>query len=238
MPNQFCLWGQSYNLAVTFLSVPVASATNLANQLARSVPKVVRANLTNHVGSFVWVSNKSEILWQGLPFILPRLHPISDGGLEYLVAEILPMQPKKTSPPAELFHEFMNRTNLVYYDWEITGERLPHATQLHQLYNIINEWQIPGTNVPTQKWLLVAGPHLGNTVTELTVASPKELLLVRKSHLGFTGFELASLARWIESPGFPLGYEPPPLLRPTRKPGSHTPTNSAVNPTSSPPKKL
>jgi hypothetical protein len=48
------------------------------------------------------------------------------------------------------------------------------------------------------------------------LSSPQELSLVRKSQLGFTGFELAALMRWVESPGFPLRYERPPSLRDAR----------------------
>ena len=118
----------------------------------------------------------------------------------------------------------MGRTNLVYYDWEITGERLRHAIQLHQFYDIVNGRPFPGTNVPTQKWLHAIQPHLGNTATEVMVVSPRELLLARKSHLGFTGFELASLARWVESAGFPLRYEPP--SRSKRGTASSSRTNS------------
>jgi hypothetical protein len=218
------------------LTVPVADTTNLVAQLALHVPKVVDTYLPNHAGTLMWISNKSEMMWRGLPFIQPSLQPLRDEGADYLLAETLPTRPRKSSPPSELFSQFMGRTNLVYYDWEITGERMPHAIQFHQLYDIVNGLQFPGTNVPTQQWLQAVRPHLGNTATEVTLISPRELLLVRKSHLGFTGFELASLARWIESAGFPLRYERPPPLRPSRRTDSSTRTNSlsrsnaAVNP--------
>jgi hypothetical protein len=56
-------------------------------------------------------------------------------------------------------------------------------------------------------------------VTEITQTSPQELALVRKSHVGFTGFELATLSAWMDSPGFPLTFEMPARL-PGAKPGS------------------
>jgi len=54
---------------------------------------------------------------------------------------------------------------------------------------------------------------LGNTVTEVTLNGPTELSLVRKSDVGFTGYEIALLGRWIDSPRFPFQYEPPPMLK-------------------------
>jgi len=227
LPNQFCLWGQAHEAAVTCLAVPMANARQRLNQLVLPIPKVVNAYFTNHPGNFLWSSNKSEILWEGLPFILPRVQAINEGGTEYLLADLFPMRHTKTNAPAELFDQFMRRGDLVYYDWEITGQRLLQARQLHQLYAIVKGLQFSGTNVPTQKWLRAIHSHLGNAVTEVAVVSPKELLLVRKSHLGFTGFELSALAHWIESSGFPLRYEAPPPLGPKlRKKDSSMRTNS------------
>ena len=225
-PNQFCLWGQAHTFPVTYLTMPMKGATNLVTQLAVSLPKVVDTYLTNHAGGFLLVSNRSELIWEGLALILPRLRPITDGPLEYLVAATFPLLSKKSSIPSELFTQFIGRTNLVYYDWEITGERLRQVTQLVQFYNMANLWKSPGTNAPTQKWLDAAAGRLGNTVTEVTVTSPNELSLVRKSHVGFSGFELASLARWIESDGFPLRYAPPPPWRERRGPVPPRGTNS------------
>jgi hypothetical protein len=218
LPNQFCAWGQASSLAVTFVSVPVVDGTNVISQLGPRVPKVIKSYLTNHMGAVVWNSNKSEIVWQGQPFVVPRVRPLHDAGTDYLLAETYPVRPKTNAPLVELFGQFMPRTNLVYYDWEITGERLPHAIQLHQYYDVANLLRYPGKEAPMQKWLQTIQPYAGNTVTEIMLTSPSELFLARKSHLGFTGFELASLARWIEAPGFPLRYERPPPLRP--KPGT------------------
>ena len=119
---------------------------------------------------------------------------------------------RSNTAPAELFEQVLNRTNLLYYDWELTQERLAHGRQLFQLLDIIHYRRIQSTNVLSQRWLLDLRPLMGNTITEVTLTSPKELSFVRKSNFGFTGFELALLARWLSSPGFPLTYEPPPRL--------------------------
>jgi hypothetical protein len=112
--------------------------------------------------------------------------------------------------PSELFAQ-LGRADLAYYDWEITQEKLVHAGQMFQVVDIANHRQLPQRNTSSQQWLLAVGPLLGNTATEIAISAPKELTLVRKSHIGFTGFELIALMRWLDSPGFPFHYQPPPL---------------------------
>jgi hypothetical protein len=63
---------------------------------------------------------------------------------------------------------------------------------------------------PARDWLVGISSLLGNTITELTVASPNELRLVRRSPVGATGFELVMLSRWLDHEEFPLcGYQLP-----------------------------
>jgi hypothetical protein len=199
--------------SLTFLTMPVSNPSNMIRQLAPKVPPMIFDRLPQPWGSVLWESNKSELYWRGVPFVDPFLKPLRDSGNDYLLFGMFPMGPLTNPPPPELFEQLKGRTNLVYYDWEITEHRLVHAKQLYQLLNIINRRTGASTNWPTQKWLADIGPHLGNTITEATMTSPKDLSLVRKSHLGLTGFELVTLARWVESAGFPLTFEPPPPQR-------------------------
>jgi hypothetical protein len=57
---------------------------------------------------------------------------------------------------------------------------------------------------------------------------PHELALVRKSHLGLTGFEIATLSTWIDSAGFPLAFSLPPIMPWTRSDRATSPKTSAV----------
>ena len=175
------------------------------------------------------ISNRSELVWHGWPMLLPYARAVKDGGAEYLVGGLFPMRMSTNPPPAELFAQINDRTNLVYYDWEITAGRRIHAEQLQQLWDILNQRRLSDTNALDQRWLTAVGATLGNTITEVTLTSPKELTLVRKSDCGFTGFELTTLARWLISPGFPWTFEPPPLLR-HRPPGSKTNAPPAAKP--------
>jgi len=87
---------------------------------------------------------------------------------------------------------------------------LTQSIRLFQLMSIITSRRVPATNAPTVKWAGTVAPLLGNTGTKITQTGAGELTLVRSSHIGLTGFELATLLRWVESPGFPLTFEPPP----------------------------
>jgi hypothetical protein len=228
LPNQFCMWAQPAVFAQTYGAMPVANATNTLRQLSQSLPKFIHAHLSNPMGQFGYVSNRHELVWQGLPLAAPKLDPLRDSGSQFVVGGLFPPTPGSNRAPAELFAQLGGRKNLLYYDWEITQERLTHARPLFQLWDIINRRQFTSTNAPSQKWMRAVAPLLGNTVTEVTLTSPKELALVRSSHLGFTGFELCALSRWIDSPGFPFKFEPPPPLPSVPSKGA-TRTTNAVN---------
>jgi hypothetical protein len=144
--------------------------------------------------------------------IIPHVRPEKTPNGEYLFAGLFPLGPKSNTAPAELFAQVTSRTNLVYYDWELSHERLSHARHMLQLSDIIHRRRLSSTNSIGYRWTRAIEPLLGNSITEVTLSSPKELSFVRKSELGFTGFELMMLTRWIESPGFPVRYEPPPLI--------------------------
>ncbi len=211
-PNQFSLWGMATVHAQTFLTVPMSDPTNVMKQIAPRLPGFVSANITNLLGNFLWVSNRAEWIWHGLPMVLPHVHPEKLPAGEFLYAGLFPMGPRTNTAPGELFAQVIGRTNLVYYDWELTQERLPHARHTFQLLDIIQQRRLPSAKIASQRWLTNIVAHLGNSITEVTQTSPKELSLVRKSHVGLTGFELVLLTRWLDSPGFPMTYDPPPFL--------------------------
>jgi hypothetical protein len=209
-PNQFCMWGIGDAQGQIFAAVPVKDATNTIQKLAPSLPRTVLKHWPNVMGKFVWASNRAEIIWQGLPFVVPYLYPIKHAGAEYLFFGMLPRMQTSNPPPAELFAQLADRKDLAYYDWEVTGQRLMQARQLYGLANLINMRLVPDAKAPGDQWLQDVDELLGPSVTEISVKSQNELSLVRKSHIGFTGFELATFSVWLESPRFPLGFEPRP----------------------------
>jgi hypothetical protein len=211
LPNQFCLWGLSYVQALSFLTMPVPDASNVLAQLATKLPPLAHSFLDKPAGDILWNSNRADMIWRGWPMAVPELRAVREGGVDYFLGGMFPLLGRDEQAPTELYGELAGRTNLLYYDWEITQKRVIHARQFYQLKDIMNGRRMAPTSAPSQQFLLALAPHLGNTVTEITQSSPKELHLVRKSHIGLAGFELVTLTRWIDSPRFPWLWDPPPL---------------------------
>lgn len=233
LPNQFTAWGLHNEQCRMHFAVPVPKATNAMQQLSLGVPRVMLSSFTNLQGKFLFGTNKHELLLAGgLPWITPWLAPVANGRDQYVVGGLFPMSPTHTPVPDDLFAQIRGRTNLVYYDWEITEHRLNHGKQFYQLASLINRRRTPSTNTASKRWLVDIGPKLGNTATEITQTGPQELVLVRRSHVGFTGFELATLSLWLDTPGFPFEFGlpgPMPSLKPrpaTNSPAARGPANS------------
>ncbi len=209
-PNQVCLWGQMSEHVQTCFTVPIAAATNTMKQLEPKLHPFVLTYLPDALGEFKWITNRFEMFWRGVPFVLPTLRPIQDSGVDYLLGSLYPIRPTGKPVPPELFAQLAGQPSMLYYDWEMTSERLPQENRLLQIMSIVCERRLPPTNSPTLKWLTAVAPLLGETRTKIARTGDNELTLVRNSQIGLTGFEIALLTRWIESPGFPLSFERPP----------------------------
>lgn len=214
LPNQFCAWGAFHQYGHTFFSVPQSQASNMLAGIYPKADEVLRHYFDTPLGQLLYAPSRGEIAWGGgLPGIAPTLASTKTAGGEFLYARMFPLLPSRTQPPADLFAQFQGRTNLLYYDWELTSNRIDVARQLYSLGNIFDRRPPPPSESPSQKWLRAVGPLLANTATEITQTSPHELRLVRKSQIGFTGIELATFSAWLESPGFPHRIERQPAIR-------------------------
>ncbi len=203
-PNQFYAWGQSdlpFQIQAAF---PVVGATNWLNRIFSLWVPRLNTNLAEHaVGEIRSLTNRAELLWRGLPMIIPFLQPAPEPDREFLWGGIFPIDLPTNPPPAALLAQLNNRTNLVYYNWEITQGRLAQLRPLAQLLSVVTTLPTFSTNSLSQKWLEAVEPKLGNTITEISVTSPRELTLVRNAHLGLNGLELLALAYWLDDVGFP-----------------------------------
>jgi hypothetical protein len=104
-----------------------------------------------------------------------------------------------------LLRTVLGDTNLVAYDWELTGPRLHEWLNFGQLVRFaLHLAQVPPKSV-TLAWLNAIEPKLQGCVTAVTRTGPAQLSLVRRSELGFSAAELDLLADWLESPQFPRG---------------------------------
>ncbi len=218
-PNQFYLWALEQ---VPFQTYALAACDNASNTLERIGPKIISSLGTNilphQINNIHWETNHSRIVMSEIPVVTPFLQVQKDAGREFLFAGLFPNKFSKNTLPKELLAQILGTTNLVYYDWEITGVRLPQWQEMLSLAGIFSRNPVP-TTAPGQKWLEAIKMKCGNTVTEVTLTRPDELSLVRKSNLGLTGFELVSLTRWLDSKNFPTGgHQIPTHSDPAPKP--------------------
>jgi hypothetical protein len=198
-PSQAYLWGYAPNPLQAYAAFPVRDATNLLGRIGPRIEDFVRTvSLTNSVSRVMWDSNRTTIAWLGLPYVVPTIGSAQLPEGEFLYAGVFP-PPGTTNqpPPAELLGN-LARTNLLYYNWEVTEWRLVQLRGITSLIDLVRiGCTIPQT-APSQLWLTAISTNLGNTVTEISLVSPKELEVVRSAHVGLTGCELVALMRWIE----------------------------------------
>jgi hypothetical protein len=104
-----------------------------------------------------------------------------------------------------LIEEIRAGTNVVCYDWELTGPRLEQWTYVAQLMRLLaGRKQLAGDSAAMQ-WLNLTGRQLGACETKITRSSDREFSLTRSSSVGFTALEIQLFMDWLESPEFPAG---------------------------------
>ena len=126
-------------------------------------------------------------------------------------------------PPPSMLEQLTGQTNLLYYDWEITQDRLAQLRHLAVFLPLFLDLPNPEGTAASYKWLDAIGSKLGNSVTEVSAASLNEVRVLRNSQIGFNGLELMALAYWFESTNFPrmnfeVGFRP--MSQPKREPAA------------------
>ncbi len=202
----------------TFGAEPVPDAKAALVQLNQRLS----AN-NNSPGQFIslfkFTMTNNEISWRGLPFITPFVQAVSEPAGDFLVGGFFPNAGQTRPLPPEL-SAAMNPPNLVYYHWEVTGERLKDLPQLSQLLLVLTRHEQVKVPSAAANWLDRIEPSLGATVTEVTQTAPTELAFKRTAPAGLTAIELLAFVDWLEAPQFPaLDLRvPPPPARPGQKP--------------------
>ena len=218
-PNQFCFWGITNDPCRVYFTFPIADAAGAMKKMAVTIPPFIENTLGQYNGDFLYASNRNTLHWT-LPYIQPYLQTMASGGMQFVHGGIFPLAPRNYPVPPELFAQIGTRTNLVYYDWEMTPFRISHSEQLYQILNLASHRSLQSAGTASKLWLKDMVRELSKdtmnpsqTVTEVSQTGPNEMTLTRKSHLGLTGFEIATLSAWLDSPGFPFRYEPPHRFR-------------------------
>jgi len=203
-PNQLYLWAQGSLPITTFWAAPLLDASNHIYQFTDHL--INDANpwvATNSIGRFARTTNANAAIWGDLPFMEPYMRSITLPEGDFIMGGLGTSPSTNRPAPQTLFDQFLPRTNLVCYDWELTGARIePSIYNIQFLRFLFQKAQIPPESA-SFAWLKALEAKLGNSATLVALTRPDTLTVVRKSSLGFTGIELQILADWLESPNFP-----------------------------------
>jgi hypothetical protein len=232
-PNQVFFWAED---GLPFLSFCAARLPDASNQLAHLADRLVKeANpwiATNSLGSIARSTNGNGVIWKDLPLMAPFVETVP-GAANDLVYGGFVRELSTNRAPAGLFLQFNNSTNLVAYDWEITGARVVQWLFFGQFFRFfLDRGQLPDTSAVVA-WIIAMEYRLGNCGTVVNRIGPAQLSVTRQSSIGLSSVELHLLADWLESPQFPRGLNtllgkptPLPFGRQRQQPAGGMATNS------------
>jgi len=233
-PNQLCLWSPQSSPLQTYFCAPESKGgaddrdglprvqadpqVGPANQVSRLTDLLLRAAnpwLAAHgSGTFRQLPGSDGAVWVGLPLISPYIKSVPAGPNQLIIGAMLSNPGTQTNSPsalyyhpdaAELLHVLETETNLVCFDWELTGPRIESSLDIGQALRLgLGLRQLP-LDSATLNWLYAIRYRLGNATTRVALTGPSRLTFDRESALGLTGPELNLLADWLESPRFPRG---------------------------------
>ena len=231
-PNQIVSWALPQVPFWTYWAVPVPDASQaLGRALTVLSPAIDARNAQRKFfANLSLLATNGEISLRGAPpFISPFIIGRKDPAGEFLVAGLFTKPPRAVPLPPKLLME-LNKSNLVYYHWELTSARLPQILEISQLGLLLTRHKQLEAGSAAAKWINRIGPLLGATTTEVSFTGPSELTGVRVAPAGLTTVELYALANWLEATNFP-GCDlslPPVIRRPhLRPPPANMPTAPA-----------
>ena len=210
-PDQLFFWSLSGNAYETYLAAPSANAGQEISALTdfllqRGNPWLAKNGYIN----FHRASDSNGVVWGDVSSITPFIRAAGEGNDHWLYGGLLLAPNSKTNVPSTAPIDFVQQTNLVYYDWELTGQLLPARLALLQTARQIGRAPQMATDCDSLNWLGVLIPRLGPCETTVKQTGPNQLAFHRKSTIGLTAIELHLLADWLESSRFPRGFHSVP----------------------------
>jgi len=201
LTNQFYLWALDQMPLLNYMAWPVVNASNALLQLAAQAPAAFNPDLKRFNGTeLVWLPAAGRLFLRNIRLFVPSLEALQCDDGQFLFVSSFPRQSNGEPAPDSLLAQIQARTNLVYYDWELTGPRLRQWQILAGMIANRAAGQIDAAveAIPLERsWLSALAPSTGNTVTEITRVAPDELSLVRNAPLGFTAAELTLFSDWV-----------------------------------------
>ncbi len=214
-PDRLYFWSRPGAPSQEYFAAPVPDASNQVNRLTEYLLQKSNPWLAAHgYVSFDHSPDANGVVWGHMPTIQPFLRFADTAAGGVIFGGLLPDTHPGTNTqdnlyarpsPSLLFARISAQTNLVYYDWELTGSRIQPCLYLGQVWRVVSRHsQLPDESLSV-RWLQTITPRLGPCTTSITCTGTNQLSFVRQSTLGFTGAELQLMADWLESPQFPRG---------------------------------
>jgi hypothetical protein len=219
LTNQFFVWALGEVPFQTYTAWPINDASNTLKRVAAEAASALNPVLQKIDGTtMMWLPKHQQLVWSKLQMIGPYLKAAPQGQGQYLLGGLFPWTRGKNLAPQELWQQFSDRPNLVFYDWELSGMRLQQWRLLSQLLPILpaNEPFNPSfvKSLSTarnrilpqsidENWLAGLASMLGiaETVTEVSRTAPNQLTFIRSSPIGLTGFEMILLSHRLSGVG-------------------------------------
>ena len=212
LPDQFFSWARpaivsenAIPLFPLYLSWPIPKEEISIAQLTKRLPLLVGPGIMES-GSARLISSpaRNESIIQVMPsFIQPFVKGVTNATHGARIAGLFPHSTLKKTAPTALFDQLNSKEGIVYYQWEITQQRIETYKNLFRFMSFLFQKSQSKPNGPSVRWLSAIESKMGNAVTIVTANEPKQLKLIRKSHFGLTALELALLAEWTASESFP-----------------------------------
>ena len=217
--NQVFVWALRSLPMATYVAVPTSPESACFDVLSKVLAGDVNHWISsNAVGSFTPNESGKMMSWQGAPFMTAYVQSFEASSGNLIVGGLVPTPLTNRAPNLELVNRMMQKTNMVYYDWEYSAPRVESWFYIGQLGRVVfGRPQLPAT-ASSVAWLKAIGQKLGNAGTVATMTDSKHISVERFSTLGLTAVELHLVADWLESTNFPAGFHTTsqpakPLLR-------------------------
>jgi hypothetical protein len=204
-PNQFFSWAPGNAPLETYCAIPLPDASGGARTIMDALLRNGPPWVASHgIGNLLRSEDSNSVTWTGLPLVTPFIRSTNDGSTAFLFAGSLPPTTQRTSPPpAQIIQDLVGATNVTYYQWELTDERIEAFLDLGQVLRLA----LRGKQLPLESagaaWLNSIRQRVGPCNTSITGDGTNRLVLNRKSTIGLNGLELHLLVQWLESTEFP-----------------------------------
>ena len=162
-----------------------------------------------HQGLVMYDLERRILALSSAPLATPTLAGPTNGQPGFVGISLVGLRRSKNPLPPALLSEIA-KPGLVFYDWEMTSENIPHWSAALQVGDISSGLRPPPGEGPGRRWLEEVIPVLENSATAVTQKEPGVFEFHRKSSVGATAFELVLLTRWLD----------PPTPRPARGPAN------------------